>query len=612
MDNKLLAIGFLSALLVTGCGGGGGGGGSAPANQLPTADAGVDQTVNEGTTVDLTGSGTDPDGSITGYQWTQTSGPSVSISGADTANASFFAPFVFSAQTVTLQLTVTDNAGGQASDTVNVQITDQSSNLPSNQVNTQQGILEGIVENGLRIFKGVRYAAPPTGSLRFKPPQEPAFVGGVTQATLEGPPCIQFVGTLLTGGVLGQEDCLRLNVWAPDDDQIHPVMVYLHPGSANTALMDGADLARETGSVIVTLHARRYVMGYLAIQELADESPNQSAGNYGVLDVIAALRWVNNNIVEFGGNPGSLMLAGNSSGGGLVCNVFSAPSANGLFESAAVQSGNCAQVIQMTDISEAQRTLLETTNCDTAADKLQCLRDFDAGDLVVTAQASGAPFLAAVDGVVIASNPFDALRDQVAGDFPLITGSTEDESRNLTLTPIADDAAYRDFLAANFPSPLDEQLYNLYPTADYPSANDAFHALYSDIIGCGAQLLADAGSTNREVYVYLLTRGVYLNDVAGNADDVVHLFNTFDKLDPPVVPDAAAEDITSAMRSGWTGLAGDPQLEPFIQAGASGNFGWPSYSPDNVQVLELGDPVKVVNQYRGGRCTALNDLLTTP
>lgn len=608
---------IFSLLFLTACGGGGGGGGDngggnpPPPNVAPTVDAGPDQSVNEGIDVNLSGTANDSDGSISSYQWMQLSGPGVFIAHADAATASFTAPFVTSTQTVTLQLTVTDNSGASANDSVTIEINDQPSGLPSNQVQTQQGTLEGTLDGGLRIFRGVRYASPPTGNLRFKPPQEPQFVAGVTPVDTQRSPCIQ----AFNGNVFGEEDCLFLNIWAPDDEQSHPVIVFLHGGTQLSPVLDGANLARESNSVVVTLHRREFVMAYLAIQELADESPTQAAGNYAVLDVIQALRWVQSNIAEFGGDPQLVMLAGESAGGRLVCHVFAAPDAAGLFQSAAVQSGPCQQRYRMTsEINEEspfeplrnlQASFLSVTGCNS----LQCLRDLPAADVVNAAVTSNAVFAPAMDGIVVLSNPFDALRNLTAGQFTLIAGSTKDESRNLISTPIPDDAAYRNFLAGQFPANVADQLYNLYPTMDYASAKDAFHTLYSDLIGCVAEPLAEAASTNRQAYLYTLNRGSDLSDIAGHANDVIYLFNSFSTIG--VVPDQQAADITSAMQSGWLGIAAAPHLEPLLEGGNSGNLVWPAWAADNTQVLELGDPVIISSQYRGGRCGALLDVFTS-
>lgn len=491
------------------------------------------------------------------------------------------------------------------------------------QAMTQQGIVEGTLDNGLRIFSGVRYAAPPVGDLRFKPPAEPEFVAGVTDAKVQQQRCIQ---PLITGSssVVGQEDCLFLNIWAPDDEQTHPVMVFLHGGTFNPPTADGARFAAKTGSVVVTLNRREGVMGYLALQALIDESENRTAGNYGALDVIAALKWVQRNIAEFGGDPQRVMLVGMSLGASLMCHMFAAPDAKGLFQSAALLSGNCRTRFVL-DGSSTESTLfppllqlhepiLNASGCGSSANTLQCLRSMDAAALVQAARAvpgvgpaNANVFIFNIDGVVVVTNPYDALKNQVAGSFPLIVGTTRDEIRFFAPTPVPDDAAYRNRLNDFFGSAAN-QLYDLYPTAAYPSAAEAAYTLFTDaMFSCVAEEIADAASTNRPVYLYHRTRGLNPDDIAAHGVDVAFLFNTFDKVG--LVPDRAALDISSAMQSGWSELAARPELEPMLDAGLSGRFVWPAYEAYAVQVVQFGDPVVVVNQHRDGRCDALWNIL---
>jgi para-nitrobenzyl esterase len=582
------------------------------------ADAGADQTVNEGEAVELAGSGSDTDGTISSYAWEHVSGPEVTLADAGSAAASFTAPQVETDQTVTLRLTVTDDDGASDSDMVDILITDSGPSLPAGQVMTSQGIVEGSLENGLQIFRGVAYAAPPVGSLRFAAPETPEFKGGVTEAKLQPSFCIQSIN----GMVQGSEDCLYLNIWSPEDAEGLPVIVFLHGGTRLSNLLDGSNLARDSNSVVVTLHRREFVMGYLAIQALADEHPDGVAGNYGVLDVIAAMQWVQDNIAAFGGDPQKVMMAGESAGGARACNVFGAPSAFGLFQSAAVQSGVCGltSVYKMTEsvddeslfppLRELQSGFVAETDCSLAFDLVQCLRDLPASEVIDAALASGGTFLPAIDDLIITDGPLNALTNQVAGDFTLITGSTEDEAVNLPSPLITDDASYLTYLHDTFLPDTADGLYDLYPTSAYATALDAYIAMQSDLIGCIADQLADAASANRPTYLFLLKRGRDLSDDAGHADDVVYLFNTFDQIG--VTPDSIAGDITSAMQTGWRNLAATPGMSPIVQAGASGNFLWLNTAEGNTQTLELGNTVAMANHYRGGRCEDLQALFSTP
>ncbi|WP_298126734.1 carboxylesterase family protein [Brevundimonas sp.] len=212
---------------------------------------------------------------------------------------------------------------------------------------TVQGQVRGVVDDGVAAFKGLPYAAPPVGDLRWAPPRLPAGWTGVRDAAGYGPLCIQppANGDPGVGPLPMSEDCLTLNVWTPAARAAPlPVMVWIHGGGYNNgsgtaALYDGSALARR-GVVVVTINYRLGRLGFFDHPALAaDRAADQSAGNYGVMDQIAALEWVRDNIAAFGGDPGSVTIFGESAGGVAVTQLMIAPSARGLFHRAVVQSG---------------------------------------------------------------------------------------------------------------------------------------------------------------------------------------------------------------------------------------------------------------------------------
>ncbi|MEY4761952.1 MAG: hypothetical protein RLZZ200_1808, partial [Pseudomonadota bacterium] len=311
---------------------------------------------------------------------------------------------------------------------------------------TLQGTFEGALESGARAFKGIRYAAPPTGCLRFRPPREPAPTDGVVPALSEGPRCYQ----QFNGALLGDEDCLFLNVWAPDDGAVHPVMVMLHGGNINA--INAAKLAAATGLVVVAPNRRVGILGTLALQKLAGEASDRATGTYAVMDTLAALRWVQRNIAAFGGDPSRVLVNGGSAGGSIACSLFAAPSAKGLFSAAAVMSGLCrpryvvdatlSRYSKLPPLETAHAALIGATGCDTAGNTLDCLRNLPPQTLVNAAAAlptlAGAPAIPVapvIDGVVVTSDPYSALETGVAGNFRLIVGSMRDDIRNLLSLP---------------------------------------------------------------------------------------------------------------------------------------------------------------------------------
>ncbi|MGV6808002.1 MAG: carboxylesterase family protein, partial [bacterium] len=206
-----------------------------------------------------------------------------------------------------------------------------ANNILTDTVTTSEGTLKGLNEQfDLVVFRGVPYAAPPTGNRRFKAPEPPLAYSGTLDATHFSDVCLQQSGASVTGS----EDCLYLNIWAHRDDEIKPVFVFLHGGGGggvggDMAATRGNALAHNADTIVVTLNRRMGILGSLAIQELVDESPRSTAGNYSVLDVIAALKWLKANVAEFNGDPNRIMLAGESAGGLLMCHILASPDAAG-------------------------------------------------------------------------------------------------------------------------------------------------------------------------------------------------------------------------------------------------------------------------------------------
>src|ERR1017187_3019909 len=211
-------------------------------------------------------------------------------------------------------------------------------------IKVEGGSIQGTPEEGLTVYRGVPFAAPPVGDLRWRAPQPAAKWAGVKEATKFGPACIQGMGNPNSGPATS-EDCLYLNVWTPAksaNDRV-PVLVWIYGGGFNAGSTSepnysGERLAKK-GVVLVSIAYRVGQLGFLAHPDLSAESKNHASGNYGLLDMIAGLQWVQKNIGAFGGDPRHVTIFGESAGGIAVSMLCASPLAKVLFHGAISQSG---------------------------------------------------------------------------------------------------------------------------------------------------------------------------------------------------------------------------------------------------------------------------------
>ncbi|MGW1076483.1 carboxylesterase/lipase family protein [Streptomyces sp. NPDC002537] len=250
-------------------------------------------------------------------------------------------------------------------------------------VTVGSGRLRGSLRDGYRLFQGIPYAAPPTGERRWRAPERPAAWQGVRDATVPGSPCPQ--PGVAGAAVTGREDCLFLNVWAPERraGERPPVMVWLHGGSLSWGSGDAYPaqrLATRGGIVVVTINYRLGALGYLAHPALANGS--REAGNYGLMDQQAALRWVKDNVAAFGGDPAKVTVAGASAGAASVCALLNSPASHGLFRAAILESGPCGGGREVGAAEEAGTVFAASLGCFVEATAADCLRTLPASALV--------------------------------------------------------------------------------------------------------------------------------------------------------------------------------------------------------------------------------------
>lgn len=326
-------------------------------------------------------------------------------------------------------------------------------------VETEYGPVRGATDGTTRVFRGIRYAAPPEGSLRWRPPHPPAPWRDPADATRHAPAAVQERNAVVrfAADVTFSEDCLFLDVWAADDvplDGSRPVMVWVHGGAYmfggtaqgmfdGTALVDGGDV------VLVTIAYRLGPLGFLDLADLGvDAEPNTA-----LLDVIAALRWVRANIARFGGDPGAVTLFGESAGGGIVTTLMTSPAAEGLFHRAIAESSPATSVYGRERAGRIARLLL--AELDIAPVDAASLRDVPAARLTHAGMAlfSRIPvddpgtlaFAPVVDGVLVPEQPVAALARGAAHPVPLMIGTNHDETALFTrvhspLMPVSAEA----------------------------------------------------------------------------------------------------------------------------------------------------------------------------
>jgi para-nitrobenzyl esterase len=308
-------------------------------------------------------------------------------------------------------------------------------------VETTSGKVEGREAPTHQKFLGIPFAASPVGSLRFAPPAPPASWSGVRAAQGAGLACPQ-PPSLLPGMAPGPtgEDCLTLNVYTPSSGRgRRPVMVWFHGGgfvggSSTQALYDASRLAVRGDVVVVTANYRLGALGFLAPGAAALELPG-AADNVGMLDQVAALRWVRDNVAAFGGDPAKVTIFGESAGGMSVTTLLAMPAARGLFRRAIAQSGAAQATCSLEDATKVTDVLLAELGITKAT--IAKLRDVPVDDLVaaqsqVTTKLGAEVFLPwapVVDPASLPLAPSEAIASGVAKDIPLLTGTTLDEWR---------------------------------------------------------------------------------------------------------------------------------------------------------------------------------------
>ena len=470
------------------------------------------------------------------------------------------------------------------------------------QVHTDSGTISGVRDGGLSIYKGVPFAAPPVGDLRWRPPAAPTRWTGIRKADTFAPACMQ-EGVSMPGEAppTMSEDCLYLNIWAPRNRVRKglPIIVWIYGGgyrngSASMPLYWGDRLAHR-GVIAVTIAYRLGPLGFLALPELTRESPHQTSGNYGLMDQIAALEWVQRNIAAFGGDPQQVTIAGQSSGSISVSVLMASPRAKGLFERAIGESGGLFEPLQLAPnylLANAERDG-EKYAASLGATSLPQLRRLPASALLGGASAGGVTH-PVIEPVVLPVSPYETFASGRQNDVPLLIGSNAEEARALTNVADVKASTFDTDIVSSFGT-LPPAIMEAYPHATDDEARTARLDLERDLrfgwdMWAWARLQARTG--HGAVYYYSFRQkppfpadSVY---AGWGASHFAELWYTFDHLDKEPWPWRVADrKLAEQMSMYWTNFAkaGDPN--------AGGLPHWPAFTDTDARVLYLSDSIAV-------------------
>ncbi|GAA0583722.1 carboxylesterase/lipase family protein [Rhizomicrobium electricum] len=459
-------------------------------------------------------------------------------------------------------------------------------------VNAPAGTLEGAGEDAVNVFKGIPYALPPVGPLRWKAPVEMPRWTGVKRATDFGNACMQphsKAAVSIYSADVGplSEDCLTLNVWAPADAKNAPVLFWIHGGSltggsSQYPLFMGSKLAAR-GVVVVTINYRLGVFGWLAHPGLSAESPLNISGNYGLLDQIEALKWVKRNIAAFGGDPANVTIIGESAGGLSVMYLMASPAARGLFAKAISQSG---YMISTPELKQAKYGAPSSeqigVNLTTAlhVPDMAALRTMDADKLLEGSVAAGFLTIGAVDGHILPRQLVDTFAKGEQAPVPLLAGFNSGEVRSLPVLlppPPPPSAADYEAIIRDRYQDLAEDFLRLYPSSNVresmlATTRDAFYGWTAE------RMVRNQTALGQPAFLYIWDHGYPAADAAGlhafHSSEVPYVFGDLQRVPmywPKIPPTTKEREMSDAMMGYWISFARTGQPE------AANAPAWPSY-----------------------------------
>jgi para-nitrobenzyl esterase len=466
-------------------------------------------------------------------------------------------------------------------------------------VRLDTGLISGVsgARPDVRVYKGIPFAVPPVGNLRWHAPQPPAHWEGVRSGDQFGSMCMQaaFGGR---GGVPAaaprvSEDCLYLNVWtaAKSAGERRPVLFWLHPGGFNTGSgsqpgFDGEALAQK-GVVVVTINYRLGLFGFFAHPELTKESDRHASGNYGVMDQVAALQWVQKNIAAFGGDPKRVTIDGDSAGAMSVGDLMIAPQAKGLFARAIAESGGPIglSINPMRKLADAEQAGVKQAE-SLGAKSLAELRAKPADELMKAVRGGGFPI---IDGWLIPDDPGAIFAAGKQNDVPLLVGSNKDEGTFFLQKGPAD--RFLENSNRRFGS-LADTFFKLYPAGSDDEAYTSQLAAFRDELGWvmrnWAEMQTKTGKSKTYLYYFTHEPPAAPGGRALGATHGAEASYVFENLTPGRAWTDLDRQVADTISSYWVNFAttGDPNGKGLPQ--------WPAFdSKKSNRPLVLGDKVEV-------------------
>lgn len=467
-------------------------------------------------------------------------------------------------------------------------------------VQTQFGPIQGAQNGGVVQFLGVPFASPPVNDLRWKAPEDPTPWGSTLQTTAFAPACPQklFQQGDTTSTLIGNEDCLYLNIWTPQTGQGNrAVMVFIHgggnqQGSANevnggTQMYFGKNMAERGDVVVVTIQYRLGALGYMVHPGLEEENNNSLSGNYGAMDQILALQWVKNNISNFGGDTTKVMIFGESAGGVNVGNLLTSPLAAGLFQRACIQSAAPVISTYANSVNKGiQFVNSYSLATGTNAQKIAYMRSLPADSLTAksTSPLQGgvvqSNWQPTIDGYVFPSSPITVFQSGTFNKVPLMIGSNSEEM-SLSAPQVVTPAMVNLLVSTMVPAPYQAQVLALYPPGTTNAeARQSYIGILSDMqFTVTTRRTAECVSNNqlepvwRYFYTHKHTIAALQPYGSYHGMELFYVFNNWENatLGQGVLFKPADDSTQNAMLSYWTNFAktGNPN--------GNGLVAWPEF-----------------------------------